>query len=183
MAEYVNQHGRKPGRGIRPWLLIPKILGVAMYFGGTVTALMIAVSGNATSDADARLLGTILSHIFLYVAVPGLLLAIVCGLLLLWHHGRVMLRMRWLRLKIIVLVIGIPLLHFHTSHVVGQLRTYDSGVSFIRFGPGWLVFDVQISLTAAILIAIAVIWLGRHKPRLGQKVATVAEQKRVEANA
>ena len=46
---YTNIFGRKPGRGVRPWLLIPKVIAVATFVGGYVATI---VSGEIVIDRD-----------------------------------------------------------------------------------------------------------------------------------
>lgn len=48
---YRNIHGRRSGRGIRPYLLTPKLLAVSVYFGG----LVIIIAGSTALIVLARL--------------------------------------------------------------------------------------------------------------------------------
>lgn len=38
---YQNIHGRRPGRGLRPWLLIPKVLAVGLLWGSLVSVTVL----------------------------------------------------------------------------------------------------------------------------------------------
>lgn len=174
MMMYRNVHGRTPGRGLRPWLLIPKVLGVAVYFGGLVAAAAVigafyADGGAAASRQQWIDLTYTLRAIFVFAAVPGLLLAIVCGVGLLWHSRWVLWRMRWMKLKAAILIVTIPLLHLFMSSRLVHVREHgEGGAAMVQF---------NIALAAAIAFAVMVIFLGRHKPRLGQGVRAFAEQR------
>ncbi len=176
MAAFVNQFGRRPGRGVRPWLLIPKLLAVAVYFGGLAAAAALWWDGGwgrlDKADPSRLLLVERVSVIFVRVVVPGLVAAMLLGTVLLWHHGRVLLRMRWLRLKLVMVAIGVPTMHLIMSSRLGQLRqaavdhqVNDSAAS-------------QFTWALIVLIAwsLALIVLGRLKPRLGQPTASWSTQ-------
>ena len=45
MANYTNIHGRRGGRGWRPYLLIPKYLAIGANFGGLLAAMIIPAAG------------------------------------------------------------------------------------------------------------------------------------------
>ncbi len=166
MADYVNQHGRKWGRGGRPWLLIPKVLGAAAYFGGVLAALVIACTTQPETADQVQTLGGALSVIFLYAAVPGLVVAIVCGAGLLWMHGRPLLRMRWIWAKVIVVALTVPPLHLWMSMMVRHLRLWDPAADSLPASSA--LAQIRIGLIITLVLAAAIIWLGRHKPRLGQ---------------
>ncbi|MFA7237479.1 MAG: hypothetical protein WC058_11500 [Phycisphaeraceae bacterium] len=149
---YINRHGRKPGRGLRPWLLIPKVLAVCCYFGSLVSMLAVWL---VTPRSSSPPMGSILV-IDNYITIPSLLIAMLLGFALVIHHGPVLLRMRWLQCKIL-LAVSLLFIHF-------QLE-----MSFLPRTP---LKPLILALVAAMLI----IWLGRHKPRLGQNIA--AQKKR-----
>src|SRR5580765_4569297 len=74
-----NRYGRKGGRGIRPWLLIPKIIAVIVYVGGLAsdfTSLDLA-------DPRRQLVLHQVSRLMVFLVVPALLLALVMGFALL----------------------------------------------------------------------------------------------------
>lgn len=169
---YQNVHGRRGGRGLRSWLLMPKVLGAGAYFGGLLAAAAIignfyasGAAAGATGEAEAeawRQLANTLRPIFLFVAVPGLIVTIAFGIALLWHTGWVLWRMRWMKLKTAIAVVSIPLLHLFMSGRLAQVRSgEDSAAAMAQFNVG---------LGVAIAVAAALIFLGRHKPRLAQPV-------------
>lgn len=149
---YINRHGRKPGRGLRPWLLIPKVLAVCCYFGSLVSMLAVwfAMPRSSAPPIQPMLL------IDNYITIPSLLIAMLLGLALAIHHGPVLLRMRWLQFKIL-LAVSLLFIHFRLE------------MSFLSRTP-------LKPLILAVAAAMLIIWLGRHKPRLGQNIA--AQKKR-----
>jgi uncharacterized membrane protein len=176
MPEYVNQHGRKPGRGVRPLLLMPKVLGVAAYFGGTLAAAVLTCVTPVKSTEDAARLADVVSRVFIWSAVPGLLVAIIFGVLLFWQHRSAFAKMRWWRVKMLVLAVTIPAFHLFNSSRVGLLRKAATADDALR-----MLTELRLGLAAAVIGGAVVIILGRHKPRLGQKTWTVAEQRELKA--
>lgn len=159
MVAYANRWGRRPGRGLRPWLLIPKLVSVAVCFGGLVAALVVRL----VRPDDVELAGTL----FKLVIVPALLVAMLLGAALVWHHGPVLLRMRWLQLKLALVVVGVPGLHLFLASRLHGLRQAPVG------SPAHAASATQftIGLGVALAWALVLIFLGRHKPRLGQNWA------------
>ena len=165
-----NIHGRKPGRGIRPWLLIPKVVAVAVYSGGlTATALLWFSRPNTydTHPSQSADLVDQISLLFVYLLVPALLAAILFGLCLLIQHAKVYSRLRWWQVTIVVIVLGVPTAHFFMESRLALLREaaaqQTSNVAAER----------QLSIGFVTLLAgtLLVVVLGRLKPRLGQNWA------------
>jgi hypothetical protein len=152
MPNYQNIHGRKPGRGLRPFLLIPKYLCVATLLGSLIATLVILplMPENA---ADPRWL--IVRRIYHVAIIPATAGSVFFGILLLLQHPRPFLRMRWLIVKLLALACVVPTAHLRLSQ---QLRQ-----GYIIWQHVWLT--TFLALLAFILIAI----LGRLKPRLRQK--------------
>lgn len=179
MVKYRNVHGRKGGRGLRPWLLIPKVLGAGTYFGGLIAAAAVIggfyanAGGEATRQQWVDLANT-LRAIFVYAAVPGVTIAILCGVALLWHSGWALWRMRWMKVKATVVVLTIPVLHLFMSGRLAEVREAGAG--------GAAMTQFNIGLAAAIVMAGLVIFLGRHKPRLGQGVRPVTRRRPAEGD-
>ncbi len=183
-----NKHGRKPGRGIRPWLLMPKVLAVAIYFGSAATATVLWFRQSIIADnereapaatsleiakaehaADRRMLDLIdqLSFLFRFVIVPALLVAMLFGILLLLQHPRVLSKMRWWRVKMVSLAVFIPVMHFFMSSRLETLRdVYMKGGETDA-----LQTQLSVGLIVTLLCSAWFIFLGRHKPRLGQNLA------------
>jgi uncharacterized membrane protein len=167
---YVNRFGRKGGRGIRPWLLLPKILGVIVYVGGVATVLGLWLASDFTSleltDPRRILVLHQVSRLMVFLVVPALLMAILFGIALLLQHPGPFLRMRWLQVKIVCLLILIPSSHFYCRTQFTVLKrttdklTSDGAAS--RFAAG---------MAAALLGSLCIVVIGRLKPRLGQKPA------------
>lgn len=161
-----NIHGRRPGRGIRPWLLIPKVLAVAALFGGFLSAAVILhTSDPETPEQWTQLIETI-SHLFTRLIVPAVLCVIVFGLALLLQHPRVFLTRRWVQVKLLLLLIALPPLHLTARGLLGQARQalengqLDRTTEFM----GWFTLTVDFAVVAVAVV----VFLGRYKPRLGQ---------------
>ena len=45
-----NVHGRKPGRGVRPYLVLLKIVAISGFLGGTWTVLSLVCLTGSTQD-------------------------------------------------------------------------------------------------------------------------------------
>jgi uncharacterized membrane protein len=168
MAGYVNKHGRRPGRGLRPWLLLPKLLAVSVFLGGLVAALALWLEGgwHRLDKADPARLALVerVSRLFICVIVPALLAAMTLGLALLLHHGRIMLRLRWLQVKLVLVAIGVPTMHHFMSDRLGQLRRAATEQVWNTAAADHFTWGlVGLIAWTACLVA-----LGRLKPRLGQ---------------
>ncbi|GAB4186328.1 MAG: hypothetical protein Kow00105_00850 [Phycisphaeraceae bacterium] len=166
MSEYVNRHGRKPGRGVRPWILIPKVLSVAALFGGFLAASVLLHTHHPASLEDWGHLIEMVSTVFRRLIVPAVLLVVVFGVLLLWQHWRVFLTMRWVQLKLVLLLLTVPPLHLTGRWLIGQARDALAGGDLDRVVT--LMFWFTVTADLAVLALAVVIFIGRHKPRLGQ---------------
>lgn len=168
---YVNQFGRKPSRGLRPWLLLPKVLCVAGYLGGLAAALTLYLASNLPSlgPADPRRLWTIhlLGRLFIYLIVPSLLGVLLFGLALLLQHPLIFLRMRWLQFKLIAVAILIPSAHLYLRSRLLLLR--QSATDHLPNPTAERQFLTGLIITLA--ASIALVLLARFKPRLGQNWA------------
>lgn len=166
-----NRFGRRGGRGWRPWLLLPKVIAVGIYIGALASACVIWHSADFESlDAADPRRGWMIAQmrlLMVYLAVPALLAAMLLGIGLLMQMPRVLLRLRWLQVKLILLAVVIPTAHLFVSsrlrlvrEALAQGRTDD--VAAAQFGVGLI-----LTLLGSILIVI----LARLKPRLGQNWA------------
>ncbi len=179
-----NRYGRRGGRGWRPYLLIPKYLGVCLFLGGLVAMLAVGIAfrpderSGVEAWRDWRVATEAMSIIIRFTTVPGLLMAMMCGSVLLYIHGLPVWRMRWIRVKLAAIAISIPALHFYLSGKLAVMRMFAREVSgngktvdFSR-GTGDIAWYLGV-LSLGIVVTTCIIVLGRHKPRLGQSVATL----------
>lgn len=158
MSEHPNIHGRLWGRGLRPWLLMPKYFAVSLIIGGLFAIVILAVGSQfATMPEQCRFAWTLMVAIFRFQVVPGTILAALLGILLLLQHPIALLRMRWMLVKLAAVLLVVPGSHFYLSSRV--IAFAEKGTS-----PAWLLPGVLLSLAGFVAIAI----LGRFKPRLGQ---------------
>jgi uncharacterized membrane protein len=150
-------------------LLVPKILGFVVYVGGFCGVLALWVSSDFTTlqldDPRRALVLHQVSSILVFLIVPAATTTIVFGVLLLLQHPMVFLRMRWLQVKLLALLIVIPSCHFYARSQYTQIKTTAdkqlSDAAAARF---------EAAVVAAIAGSGVVIFLGRIKPRLGQRL-------------
>lgn len=169
----VNVYGRRPGRGLRPWLLLPKLVAVGMLLGGLAASVVLCghVSGRMVDGTYATLplwSVDLLRLFFLTLVVPGAALAMLFGVLLTWMHGPgLMLRQRWLQVKLLFLALAAPTGHIMMVMLLARARAAaEAGAS----DPQPIQqFGIMAMMVLAGVIVLAT--LGRHKPRFGQNRA------------
>jgi uncharacterized membrane protein len=164
---YVNRFGRKGGRGIRPWLLIPKVLAVCGYLGALIAMLSIWFGSdyaNVPHGTQRLWVLQTISILVRWVMIPCLLAAMALGLGLLLQIPRQLLRMRWMLVKLALLAIMVPTAHLVCSSAWRALR--DAAVELRHDRAAERRFSVALSLT--LVGSSLVVVLGRLKPRLGQ---------------
>jgi uncharacterized membrane protein len=169
---YTNRYGRRQTRGVRPWLLLPKVIAVAVYLGGLASATVlwwVSDLGGAHMTQPQRLL--VLGQVralFTCLLVPALLTAIVLGIALLLQHPRVLLRQRWLIVKLIWLAVLVPAAHLYLSSRVTLLRR---AITAGETPDPADIAQVQWGLALAFVGFVIVAALARLKPRLRQNWA------------
>jgi hypothetical protein len=165
----VNIHGRHNGGGVRPLLIAAKVVTVALYIGGLAAATFIWVGSgyNAIPQGDPRRawLINLVGRMMVFFVVPMLILAMLLGVALLLRQPRQFLRMRWLRVKLALLLILIPAGHFWCRTQTLTLRNPDSPVT----AQGMAARRLSFGLTGTLAGSIVVVVIGRLKPRLGQQ--------------
>jgi hypothetical protein len=155
---YRNIHGRRAGRGIRPWILLPKVLCVGITLGSLVTAAVLSLIPPVQGPGTMPLLRQIL----VWVTTPALAASGILGVALLAQHPNVLLRLRWLQAKLLVTLGFTPAL---SAWGMSRYRLLTVG------GAGDAAGGMASALGAAVLVLIVIILLGRQKPRLGQNWA------------
>lgn len=167
---YVNRHGRQWGRGVRPMLLIPKVLAVGMLFGGLCA--MAAIAFGEPLGAGAPLADRLraLGRLFYYVVLPGAGVSLFCGWALMLQHFAVMLRQRWVWAKAISgwLLVGALFVVWRLIRLEAWAEVADRGAQ---------MQTLRWSIAAAIAATALVVFFGRHKPRLGQPYGKAGAQK------
>jgi uncharacterized membrane protein len=179
MTVYKNKHGRRPGRGVRPWLLIPKVLSVGALFGGFMGAsVLLHASDPQNPEQWARLIETV-GTLFRRLIVPAVLCVILFGALLLLQHMRVFLTLRWVRVKLVLLLVTLPPLHLTGRWLIDHARRALEAGQLDRVEELMRRFTLTVDL--AVLAVIVVVVIGRHKPRLGQRPKPPAAQRNAPA--
>ncbi len=167
-GERMNQFGRRGGRGARPYLIMLKVICVGLFLGGLVS-FVILVAGRPVDAApeQSEAFAALTHRMYGRLIVPAVIGAEVTGLLLTASIWRVMIRMRWFRLKMLILLIGCPGLHLF---MVSRLTAFDEMLraGFDQARAVALHTQMLAGTAAAIVYALLMIWLGRIKPRLGQ---------------
>lgn len=73
---FVNRYGRRGGRGVRPWILLPKVLCVSVYLGtlASIIAILAATDFTSLAPEDPKRLWVIdlLAKLFRWLIVPPL---------------------------------------------------------------------------------------------------------------
>lgn len=166
--EYQNIYGRKWGRGWRPYLLIPKFIFVACFLGGLITLLVLGFLGSTPkTSAEWAREAEFIRGAYGKVIVPALIATLVAGAVLASAHLRVFLRMRWLQVKLGLIVVCVPALHLFMSGRSAALRhaVAHGHLASARAIRQQLFHGTLVTLAFALVVVL----LGRLKPRLGQK--------------
>ena len=171
MAEQAKQPKRRRGRGIRPWLLTAKLLGVIVFVGGIAAAAGLTCGARQPPDRTTWLhLSASVSRILVPGTFGGATVAIGAGLCLWLQMPRTFLRMRWFRLKVVLIVAAIPVLHLWGRFTALKLHAaLEEGARLEEVAALWDRLSLVLLLAFAAMAAIA--WAGRVKPRLGQPFA------------
>jgi hypothetical protein len=171
---YRNIHGRRWGRGLRPYLLLPKVLAVAAYLGGLGAMLVLCVPLPADTEA-AIAVGRSLERLHERLLLPAFVVIAICGVGLVAVHGAILLRMRWLQVKLALLILVGPWLHYALAGAVHRTQHRLSP----RYTELMALGEARLWVAALIVLIACIVWLGRHKPRLGQNIATVYQQRAI----
>ena len=175
MSEAVNRYGRKRGRGIRPWFIMAKIVGLTGFMGGLAAlSTLILLGPEGETQEQWLLLKTVVRLVFYPCVFGGLVLAGIAGLLLWLQLPLIFLRMRWFKFKLIWLIIFIPVCHllarwqalpWHASIDAGRL---EEAVGYYQ--------KLGYLFAFAFVVFLAPLVLGRVKPRLKQPIVPHAHQ-------
>jgi len=169
MSNKGNIHGRRRGRGIRPWLLTAKIIGIICFVGGLGGAAALAWGSPLPSD---RMTWKFLVECAHWLLVPGMIgggiLAILAGLWLWLQMPRGFLRMRWFKVKMVLAAVLIPAFHLWGRFTALKLHeALDKPARIDEVPPLW--DRLAIVFLLAFLAMLLIVWVGRIKPRLGQR--------------
>lgn len=184
---YQNIYGRRGSRGIRPWLLVPKVIAVGIFLGSLVCTAVVwfahspASGGSAASGASsggnsgglsAIQLVEHVSIMFRFLVVPALLMAMILGIMLFLQHPRQFSRLRWWQVKLVTIIIAVPCAHYFMSSRLALLRQAAADQT-VNEQAHW---QLSVGMVTLILGAVWLIILGRLKPRLGQNWARVYQK-------
>jgi hypothetical protein len=171
MRDAAQRGQRTRGRGLRPLLLQVKFVGLFGFFGGLAALSALGLFGPRPADASGWvLLKDSMRAIFWPCLFGGLVVTILAGLALWLRHPVVFARLRWFRLKVLLLVVCVPLLHLYAR---GAVTAMYEAIDEERLADAALHWD---AVTRAYLITLVVMFaiacVGRVKPRLGEPLGT-----------
>ncbi len=168
--DYFTVYGLRTARGVRPWLLTTKLIFVALYVGGLAAVTVIWISSDFSSlgvdDPRRAWVLDLVGKLMVRFVVPCLLVVLIAGFTLLLHMPRVFLRMRWLQVKLVALAILIPTGHTWCRTRVNELRNLHAPAKIHQNAARGL----SHGLVGTLLSSIAIVAVGRLKPRFGQKL-------------
>lgn len=169
-AHRQNIYGRRGGRGLRPYLLMAKIVFVATFLGGLISLLvLVLLPAMPQSDEGRRAYADALHRAFAMVIIPSLVGAMISGISLLASVWRPLIRMRWLQVKAAIIFACVPLLHTFMRHWSQTLQTLVAAehpdAATLATCRNHIIAGTVAILVFGVLTAI----LGRVKPRLGQR--------------
>lgn len=185
VGKYRNIHGRRAGRGLRPWLLIPKIIAVIMLLGGLAAAAVLLRPGQTFTLAGLADRVDAVAAIFHWLVIPGSTAAILLGVaLIITNEPRVLLRLRWVQVKLVILVVALPALHIVMRQQLSWLRQEAAAVQgaslaspspapAVVVGPPAQMSWMFVSAVLGIAAVLLVLCLSRLKPMLGQNRARI----------
>ena len=167
-----NVYGRRGGRGVRPWLLVPKVVAIALYLGGLAAVTFIWVGSNYNAipldDPRRQWVLNLVGRMMVFFVVPALLVVILLGVLLLLQHPRIYLRMRWLRVKLLLLALVIPFGHFWCRAQTLTLREPDAAAVEVQSAAAR---RLTFGLVGTLIGSVGIVVIGRLRPKLGQNWA------------
>ena len=165
---YPNVHGRRGGRGLRPILIVLKLICVAAFVGGLIVLLAAVIAAPPpASPEDWQQRADLISRTFRRAIVPGVTGAEIAGILLFSSIWRTLLRMRWFQVKIVLVAVCMPALHLFMSgrseklHAILSATADPASAAEVH---GHLLTGAVFALGLGIVLLV----LGRIKPRLGQ---------------
>ena len=170
MTDPVNIHGRRRGRGLRPWLILAKFIGLVGFLGGLAALSAFGLLGPVPEDqAGWVLLRVAVRSIFWPCVFGGLMMTIAAGIVLWLQMPRHFLRMRWFRLKVLLLAVMLPTLHLVARGTV--LRMYQA-IDVGRMEDAGTLWDrVTFVFLAGLVCMLIVVAIGRTKPRAKRRNA------------
>ena len=176
MMEYVNEHGRRRGRGIRPWLILAKLIGLFCFIGGLFAAAGLMFGGPLPADrAEWKLAAEYLHWIIVPGMVGGGILALAAGVCLWLQMPRVFLRMRWFKVKVVLVVVLVGGFHLWGRFTALMLHeALDKPARIAEVPPLW--DRLSLILLLAFFAMLPIVYLGRVKPRLGQPIGPAAKK-------
>lgn len=143
---------------------------MGLVFGGLAAVLTLIVAGEPQTVEQWADLSRQLSRLYLVVIVPGAAAAVLFGVLLFVQCPRVLFAQRWMKLKLLLLGHGLPMLHIAAATAMHRIKeAAASSQAFVA--PQTALTVLRTSAVVGVALVVLVVVLGRQKPRLGQNWA------------
>jgi hypothetical protein len=146
-----------------------KVLGLVGFLGGLGSLAALGLLGDDPTDRAGWVqLRDTMRAIFWPCVFSGLIVTILAGVALWLRHPREFLRMRWFRLKALLLAVVLPSLHILSR---GRVTEFYAAIDEGRLDTLSALRDrVTTAFAGALLIMLLIAAIGRIKPRLGEAV-------------
>ncbi|MCC5828148.1 MAG: hypothetical protein JJU36_01750 [Phycisphaeraceae bacterium] len=193
---YTNRFGRKGGRGLRPWFLLPKVVTVAVFLGAMAAVVVLCLTpGKSPEPADRPAGGAAIvatdaasgghggvaigqrnlieadrlqqvSALYRWLIIPASTLAMILGVILLVLDQPRIL----LGLRWLQLKLALLAVSLPVMHLGSLLlmRTWRQAVEENTMPMETYRHAFGWSTLAMTVVLVAVTLISRHKPRLGQ---------------
>jgi hypothetical protein len=148
---------------IRPVLLALKHLGLTAFLGGLAALCALGLVGPRPTDAAGwAMLRDVTRAIFWPCVFAGVVTSVLTGIALWALQPRAFLRQRWFRVKAALLVVLLPALHLTAR---GRVTAFYDAVERADLDaiPA-LHRHVTWCFAAALVLMLAVAWIGRARP-------------------
>lgn len=166
--KHINIHGRRWGRGLRPYLIIVKLVCVSGFLGGLTALLALVFLGPPPEDARHwQEMALWIHRAYVRLILPSLWGAMFTGILLLIPIWKYIVRMRWFVLKLVIIAsFALPM---HLLMRACTLILQGEVAEPIDLTKAARTLDMlYIGTGMTLLFGLVLLVLGRIKPRLGQ---------------
>jgi uncharacterized membrane protein len=149
------------------------VICVGLIVGGTFSLLVLQLLGPTPAGGERRDFAALIARAHRLVIITGAAGAMLFGALLLMEPFRALIRMRWLQVKLGLIVVFVPGMHLLMRSGVAALAEAENAAS-ARSAHAQLLAGTIVTLVGAIMLVV----LGRIKPRLGQDYGRTFAKKR-----
>lgn len=168
---------RRGGRGLRHWFLLPKLTCLLLFIGGlgALAAVALFAPEPDTLEGWRAVRGIVRTLVLCYI-LPGVLGSILFGILLFVQFPAVFRRLRWFRLKLALVAVGIPVAHLWAR---GRVEAFDAAIEggdLATIASAWGA--VALPAIGAFVLFLLIGAIGRVKPRLAERFGSRRQDRR-----